>query len=253
MRRWTVLAVFVTLAILDAGFATAGARHMQRAVVICPQHPGLTTCCGPPIQSPEPYCCPVPTTTGCPPALSITATPNPITAGATVTISGAMIRGSGAGQQIALWQRLPGGRWKRAGHASTDAAGDYSIKLAHGTVMTNRKWYVAGGGIDSSTLSEGVAAAITLAASRNAQSATVYGHVTPSHRGERVLLQRLVNGAWVTIAKPQLDHRSGFAVHYAYAPHVKATLRAVLGADSRNIRSVSRTVTAVAFPVVTAT
>jgi hypothetical protein len=221
-------------------------------MVICPLHPGITTCCGPPIEAPQPYCCPIPTATACSPNLSISASPNPSTAGAAVTISGQMIGGTGASQMIVLWQRVVGGKWRRAAHATTDGAGSYSIKLSGGQVMTNRSWYVAGGGVDSLTVDEGVAAVVTLAASRTAHSATVFGHVTPSHRGERVLLQRLVAGVWMTIAKPLLTGGSQFAAKYPFAPRVRATLRAVLGGDRRNIRSVSRTLTALVLPVVMA-
>jgi hypothetical protein len=263
MRRLLVLPVSVALLIAGgavASTATATARGARGAgrtaspIIVCPlAGPGIVPCCGPPVATAAALPCCGAALPACPPNLTISAAPDPMAAGTEVVLSGALSRGTGTGTSVQLWQE-PSGRhtFSKDGTAITDASGSWSITLASGTVMTNRSWYATADGIQSPTISEPVTALLTLAASRTRHSATVHGNVTPSHAGQRVLLQRLVGSSWVTIARPRLGRRSSFAVRYPYAPHVRATLRAVLNADSRNAMSVSPKLTAVVFPRVTA-
>jgi hypothetical protein len=237
-------------------------------MIVCPlvAHTFPPPCCGPPINSPDATpavpCCAVTAAAGpilpaccgtvAPCSVSISATPNPATRAQSVTISGTVVGGAAAGMTVALWQELPGATsFSQVGNTTTAAAGDYSIS-APGTVQTNRQWYVTVGALQSATLSEQVAADVTLVVARGPHSATVRGAVTPKHAGERVMLQRQVRGKWITIGQPRLSRKSKFSVRYRGTPRVKATLRAVLGADSTNMRSVSSAVTAVVLPRVTA-
>jgi hypothetical protein len=102
-------------------------------------------------------------------------------------------------------------------------------------VVTNRSWYATADGVTSPTISESVSAIVTLAASHGRHGATLHGTVSPSHAGERVIVQRLVRGRWITVARPRLGRRSSFRIHV----RLHGKLHAVLPADSRNMRSVS--------------
>ena len=153
-----------------------------------------------------------------------------------------VLTGLGGAEQIVLWQRLPGAHWRRAGQATTNSAGGYLITLANGKVKTNRDWYVAGDGLNSPMLREGVAAVVTLAVSPTTH--LIHGAVTPSHAGEHVLFQLLRHDRWVTLAQPLLGQRSHFRVGSLHPSVSRGTVRAVFLGDARNIRSVSPVLTA---------
>ncbi len=258
-RLMRTLRVFwLTLAAALAGAAIAAAPSNSRGLIVCPgaAGPRVVSCCPLPvnIEPAQPVCCgtilPV-----CQPSLTIGASPDPAPAGGRVTVSGALLHGAGAGagMPVQLWQKLPGEKdFARAQQVSTNATGSWSVSLAAGSVMTNRAWYATADGLQSTTLNEQVRAVVTLAASKTGHSATLSGTVTPSHAGQRVLIQRLVRGTWTTIGHARIGRRSRFAIRYPNTPQVRATVRAVLPADARNVLSVSRPLTAVVFPRVTA-
>jgi hypothetical protein len=149
---------------------------------------------------------------------------------------------------VDLWQKAAGdGAFTNVGSATVGSDNTYSI-IAPGKVDTNRQWYVVNGTLRSATISEQVSAGITLRVSRKRHSSSVHGVVTPSHAGDKVLLQRKLRGKWNTIAHARLSRRSKFSVHYLGTPRITATLRAVLPGDATNIRSVSASVTAVVLP-----
>jgi hypothetical protein len=115
------------------------------------------------------------------------------------------------------------------------------------TVTTDVKWYVTMGNVQSSSVTESVLAAVALHTStvRPAAGAkvTLSGTVAPSHPGERIELQQLRNGRWVTIARPKLSARSGFKVARKMRAHSVGRFRIVFAGDSRNARAVSTVVT----------
>jgi hypothetical protein len=144
---------------------------------------------------------------------------------------------------VELWQELPGASsFSKASSATVGADGTYSMTRS---ARTNRQWYVTTGTLHSATITEQVSAAVTLLVTTGRRSVTVHGSVSPSHEGETVLVQRKLRGGWVTIARPQLNRRSRFAVRYSGTRRITETLRAVLPADGRNMRSVSSTVSGV--------
>jgi hypothetical protein len=280
MRRLLVLlSSLATTAVAVLGVSSAGAtpRAGDHQMIVCPAGSAEVgpPCCGPPANAPDatlpgcctdllPSCCPVaaarradavvaccPSGTA-PCGVSIAVSPNPATSGQKVTVSGKLSGGTPSGVTVQLFQELAGAtKFTQVAQATTGSDGSYSI-VAPGKVQTDRTWYVtAPGNLQSATISEQVAANVTLLVARARHSATVHGSVTPSHAGQPVMVQRRVRGKWVTIARPQLNDRSKFSVRYGHTPRVKATLRAVLAADSNNMRSVSSTVTAVVFPSAT--
>lgn len=276
MRRLLVLSGLIgAVAVLALGGSAANARQHRgsTSLIACPLATSTVTppCCGPPIESPDRAvvdgaqqprlvpgaCCPVEaastlqpiccaTVTPCS-TVSISASPNPADGSQQVTVSGSVAGGT-AGASVDLWEERAGARaFSDVGSTTIQPDDSYSM-TAPGTVSTNRQWYVTSGGVQSSTIAEQVSARITLLVHRRTHSSTVHGAVTPSHAGERVLLQRKARGKWVTLTRPKLSKRSRFGVHYRGRPTIRATLRVVFPGDSTNARSVSRPVTAVVLP-----
>ncbi len=234
MRRVLVLTV-AALAIAGASVASASGRQPAAPLIVCPLTPAVVPCCGPPIAAPDPIpCCFGPVPPVCQPSLSIAATPDPATAGAKVTISGALLHtASAAGKTVQLWQKAAGdAAFAKDGSATTDASGSWSIPIPAGTVMTNRSWYATADGLRSVTVSESVAAKVRL----RAGAATLQGSVTPAHPRSRVRLQRLSGRHWVTIARARLSRHSTFSFARA---GVHGTVRALVAADKENALSAS--------------
>jgi hypothetical protein len=185
--------------------------------------------------------------------VTISASPDPADGKQQVTVSGTVVGGAPAGAAVDLWQEVAGAnKFSQVGSTTVGSELTYSI-TAPGTVDTNRQWYVTSGALQSATISEHVSAVVTLRLVRGRHSSRLHGSVTPSHAGEKVLLERKVQGKWVTIARLRLNKKSRFGIRFAGTPRVKATFRAVLSGDDRNIRSSSKSVTGVALPRVTAT
>ncbi|HWE32806.1 MAG TPA: hypothetical protein VG410_04925 [Solirubrobacteraceae bacterium] len=236
MRRLLVLLV-VALALGGATIASASGRQHATRMIVCPVTASVIPCCGPPIaQADSISCCPGPAQPLCQPDLSIGASPDPITAGAKVTVAGALLHTSAAAATtIQLWQELAGDNaFSKDGTATTDGSGNWSITVAAGTVMTNRSWYATGDGLRSATISERVSAIVTL---RGAGAATLHGSVTPAHPRARVRLQQLSGSKWVTIARTRLSRHSAFSFARA---GIHGTVRVLVAADKENALSVSK-------------
>lgn len=234
MRRLLVLFV-AALAVGGGTVASASGRQHAARLIVCPVTASVPTCCGPPIAQPSIPCCPVLVGPACLPSLSIAASPDPMTAGAQVTISGTLTHSSGPGATVQLWQRAAGDNaFSKAGTASTDASGYWSMTIAPGTVMTNRSWYATADGLRSMTLAEPVSAIVTL----RAGAATLSGSVTPAHARARGRLQRLTGNKWVTIARTRLTRHSSFSFARA---GLHGTVRVLVAADKENVLSASNT------------
>lgn len=233
MRRLLVLLV-AALAGGGGTIASASGRQHSTRTILCPLTGPVMTCCPPPVAQPGFIpCCPVPVDTGCQPSLTISASPDPMTAGAAVTISGALTRSSGGGVTVQLWQRAAGeSAFSKVGTATTGASGSWSMTIAAGTVMTNRSWYATAAGLRSTTVAESVSAVVTL----HAGAARLSGKVTPAHPRARVRLQRLTGDKWVTIARTRLTRRSSFSFARA---GIHGTVRVLVAADKENALSAS--------------
>ena len=175
--------------------------------------------------------------------LTIGSSPDPSTEGKPVTISGKLTPAS-AGQTVSLWQKLPGqASFSQVGQATTNAAGDYSIVRGAGTVLENSTWYVSVPDASSTTIVQHVSALVALSATprkpHTNKSVTFSGHVSPSHAGERMLLQQRTANGWKTIARGTLGTKSRFTVHHKFTHKGVVVLRVVLAADSRNTQSYS--------------
>jgi hypothetical protein len=174
--------------------------------------------------------------------LSISSSPNPSVAGQKVTISGRLLSGS-SGTTVSLWQKLPGqSTFTRVAQTTTNAAGDYSIVRGAGTVLMNTTWYASTGTSSgtSPAVAQRVSAQVKLVRwSVKGTLVKLNGHVSPSHRGERIALQRRTTHGWRTIATTVIGRLSRFTVRHRFPHKGKVTLRAVFAGDARNVGSAS--------------
>ncbi|MGI8429785.1 MAG: alkaline phosphatase family protein [Solirubrobacteraceae bacterium] len=242
MRRSLVLLVSIaTVAVAGAAVTASGSAASTR--ILCPlaHHGG--------------FCCP--RNAVCVSPLSISSAPDPSTAAAQVSISGALRASAPVSSRVLLWQRLSGGRrFHLLEVTSTDASGHYVFALAAGAVPTNREWYVTAGGPRSALVYQRVHALITLRTGTPSTASTasttsvataipgdqvrLSGRVTPSHAGQRVVVQQRFGQRWVTIARPRLGRQSHFFLGHRFRHAGTAHVRVVLAGDPRNIRSYSR-------------
>jgi hypothetical protein len=174
----------------------------------------------------------------------LAATPNPAGEGHEATITGTLTGGTVAAQAVVLWERLAGRpAFSKVARTQTNASGGFQFVRA---VRINAEWYATSGSVTSATAAESVLAAVVLhpASVRPPAGATdmLSGTIAPSHAGEPVALQHLQRGHWVTIARPKLSATSGFAVATTMPAGSLERFRAVLAADGRNARSVSRVI-----------
>lgn len=236
MGRLFVVLVIALAGAGTAAIASASGRHPASRTIVCPLGDTVVPCCGPPVDGAAPSavpCCPA-TVNSCQPTLSIAASPDPMTAGAKVTISGTLTHSAGAGTTVQLWQKLAGAHsFSKDGTATTDVSGNWSMSLAAGKVMTNRSWYAVADGLQSSTISEPVSARIVL----HARATKLYGLVSPVHARERVALQRLSGRRWVTVERVRLTRRSSFSFR---RKGVRGSVRVLLASDKENALSVSK-------------
>jgi hypothetical protein len=252
VRRPFVLLVSVLAVTCVAGLVIFDGSSAARRAIVCPVGPRvIIPCCGPPVVAPAQVspalppidCCPA-NAQLCVPTVTIGAKPNPSVSGDQVVVSGQVLRAPASGATVALWQRLPGqSAFGQVAQTTADASGAYTFTRPARHVQTNREWYVTAGGVQSTTMTQSVQAIVTLSSSaRKHRRVRLTGSVSPSHRGETILLQRHSAGGWVTIAHLRLNRRSRFALTLRLA-HGAQAVQATLPADSTNALSVSPPVT----------
>jgi hypothetical protein len=181
--------------------------------------------------------------------LTINAIPNPIAAGEGAVIYGQLQGDSVGGQTISLYQRVnPSHQFTLAGKTTTLPGGYYEFQ--ENSVYTNRSWFVSGpSGARSRIVHEQVQALVSLHANRavtdTSQPITFFGHVTPSHAFDRVLLQAQVDSSdeWRTIDSGRLGPGSDYTIVHHFRIPGERTVRVVLPADARNITSTSDSLT----------
>jgi phospholipase C len=177
-------------------------------------------------------------------SVSIRSSANPSQMTKRVVVSGRVSGKRAGGARVTLWQALGDKRRFRVlSRAVATASGAYSIVFAPGVVATNRSWYVTAGNKRSRTIKQRARATVSLATSATTLDAgdvaTLSGAVSPSHKGGQVLIQQRTGTRWLQIAAARLGRKSTFTVTYPFTVGGESSLRAVLPADSRNIRSVA--------------
>jgi hypothetical protein len=240
MRRTFVVILAAAAACVTVALAGSASASPQ---IICPldRHgPMIIPCCGPPVAQQSrvdvmPICCPI-NAPLCATGLSIGVSPNPSTAPDKVVISGRLIGGTGP---IVVWERRAGQRkFHRLLQRTPDSTGQYSATIAP---TTNRQFYASANGMRSVTVQEQVQAKVTLSqATRRNGSVTFIARVAPGHARERVMFEQRLGVGWHLVIRPRLDKHSTLRI--TLGAHVAMTFRIVLPADSRNVRSVSPTV-----------
>ena len=181
------------------------------------------------------------------PAVTLKSAPNPSRAGAAVVIWG-RVSGPGApGATVSLWQQLSGQTgFRRVLKTTADSAGAYVLVRGADRVQTTRRWYARAAGARSLTKTQRVTALVTLAVSSTSPDSgdlvTLAGTVSPSHAGQRVLIQQRVGGVWRTLVRALLNAGSSYLASHRFTTGGIHRLRATLPPDGRNARSSSRTV-----------
>jgi hypothetical protein len=269
MRRSTVFSLLLAASVAAIWILALAGPAGARSNIICPQQQPqnahvVPPCCPlppqpakPGIEPAQPICCtsccqttPCCQTTCCQPttcvpgAPTITSSPNPSTAGQQVVISGS----AASGAQVALWRELARqSSFSQVSTTTADASGKYTFTLKRGTVMADQEWYVISNGAQSATVAQLVGAVVAVSSSARStvvgHAIVLHGHVTPSHAGQRVLVEISRGNTWQVIARPRLGHGSGYSVTHRFAKSGAIKLRVVLQGDSRNDRSTSSTLT----------
>jgi hypothetical protein len=158
-----------------------------------------------------------------------------------VTISGKLTSAS-TQAVVYLWQQLVGQpSFTRVAQTSTNASGDYTFALGAGVVQANVSWYTSTTGATSPTVLQRVGANVRFVSwVVHGALVKLSGHVSPSHPGERILLQRYTLAKrWHTVAISVIGPQSVFTVRHRFAHGGRVLLRAVFGGDARNMRSTS--------------
>lgn len=158
-----------------------------------------------------------------------------------MTISGKVTSAS-TPAAVYLWQQLVGqSSFTRVAQTTTDASGDYTFVRGAGVVQSNGSWYTSTAGATSPAVLQHVGANVRFVSWVVAGALVkLTGHVSPSHPGERIFLQRYTPGKrWDTVASSLIGPVSRFTVRHRFAHRGSVLLRAVFGGDARNIRSTS--------------
>src|SRR5205807_4575949 len=149
-------------------------------------------------------------------------------------------------KRVTLWHRLAGRRFlTRVQTVRTDPNGFYDIQRVAGVVDTNRDWFVRSEGARSRTVHEKVLAELTIHAPDGGLTnhvVRVTGHVSPNHRGERVVLQEQVgqnSDDWRTIGSGRIRVGSNYSIAHKFKLARSHTLRTLFRGDRRNVRAVS--------------
>ncbi|HEY2769749.1 MAG TPA: alkaline phosphatase family protein [Solirubrobacteraceae bacterium] len=181
-------------------------------------------------------------------SVTIRSSANPVQSGKRVVLTGRLTGRRAGGAQVTLRQRVGAQRrFTLAQQTTASGSGAYRFALGPGTVTTSRQWYAAAGGRRSRVIAQRVRAVVRLATNSTAVDAgnliAMSGSVTPSHKGQQVLIQQRFAGPWRQIATAKLDRSSRYSLTYPMTTGGVSQIRAVLPADARNVRSDAPAVT----------
>jgi hypothetical protein len=165
-----------------------------------------------------------------------------------VVISGVLSASPAGGATVALWRERAGqSSFQQIAQTTTDSSGAYTFTLKPGVVLADQAFYVTSASLQSSTLDQHVRALVGLVPSKRSmtvgQQVVLRGHVTPSHAGERVLIEQSHGGPWRVIARARLSKGSNYTFSHRFSQAGRTKLRAVLQGDARNVQSISPVLT----------
>jgi hypothetical protein len=153
------------------------------------------------------------------------------------------------GRTLTLEARaLDGGAWTDAAQTQTEVDGSYSFNVRPDENTRYRVRHDGGPelGVSSGPRNVYVAAKMTLRVSdktvRPGSTVLFYGAVSPDHDGNRVLLQRRVDGDWKTFRSADLSGRSTYA--FRWEPRGKRDLvwQVAMRGDAEHVAGSSRNI-----------
>jgi hypothetical protein len=153
------------------------------------------------------------------------------------------------GEQVNLFADPAGPAGERgAGTDTTDPDGDASFTPTPAATTVYRASF-PGSGTHGSASSAWVTVAVRSRVSARlgdstvayGQTITVTGTVSPNHRGQRVYLQRLVNGSWKGAATATLTSASGYTLRARPPVRGRLTYRVYKAADADHVKAASGT------------
>ena len=156
-----------------------------------------------------------------------------------------------AGEQVNLFARRAGTAGDQAaGTATTNAEGAATFTVSPAATTTYRTSFPGSetyGTADSPqvmiTVTPTVSARLQASTITLGKTITVTGTVAPNHRGQRVYLQRLVNGAWKGAATATLTSASAYTLRAKPTVRGSLTYRVVKRADTDHTSATSPTLT----------
>ena len=183
-------------------------------------------------------------------ALSIYASPNPLTATRQVRVFG-QLNGVHKGAKrcgiaIVLWRRYPNQlRFSSVAQTLTTSAGGYQFVMPAGTVTTNRDWMVTTKRLKSRIVAQTVRPAVTLTSTATFAVAgdleTLSGQLDPAPAGQVIALQRRSGPRWLTIARPRVARDGSFSANHTFATGRTEQWRATAPASIHNLQGISST------------
>ena len=176
---------------------------------------------------------------------SLTAQPNPVLSGRTLTLTGKLKGANNSGQQITLRSDpFPFGVFDNVATATTDSNGDFSF-VQRPTLNTN--YMARRGGDESSAVTVAVQPRVGLRLNdyrpRSGQRVRFFGRVCPQHTGSRVAIQRRFSTGYRTVRRATLRAIAGSGCSSwtrTFRVRRDGRYRAVIGAHADHIRGVSR-------------
>jgi phosphodiesterase/alkaline phosphatase D-like protein len=160
------------------------------------------------------------TTAKIPLVLALTATANPVLAGASVTFDGALT-GTGAGIRTVILQVEPypykSGFTTVGAPEKTSASGTFTFTLSNPTVNTMVRAVTVGGSPSLATpvTLERVAVRVSVHVRRHGRSARFSGVLAPVGAPVQIQIQRRLRGRWITIARTTAHSIPGGVSAYA--------------------------------------
>jgi hypothetical protein len=190
------------------------------------------------------------------PNFTISASADPIDAGAPVTLSGVLAPPDNAGQTVQLFAHEANGQYAPVATTLTDGSGNYSFTQTpiHNTVYQAR----AGGGRQTAQVFEGVRDVVTITPSATTSTVggqvTFAGSVSPSKVGHIIYLQRQGNdGAFHTIAVGTVQALSRYAFTHTFGSPGTKVFRTFVPGGAINHAGASPAVTVTVAPPANAT
>ncbi|MDP9405033.1 MAG: N-acetylmuramoyl-L-alanine amidase [Actinomycetota bacterium] len=184
-------------------------------------------------------------------ALTLTTTPSTITYGAMTTVKGKLTTADGtplAGKTVRLSVRQRGATtWAPLSTRTTGPDGVFEgthaarVNLDYLATFVEEAEYAAAKREGRVNVAPAVSAALSRSTVALGSSVRLRGSVTPAHAGQTVRRQKLLDGAWKTVAAAEISSLGTYS--FAVKPVFRGTkyFRVVKPADSDHVRGVSAT------------